>query len=103
MLEDLHWTTLEQRRAKAKLITLYKIVNNILHISTSNILTQTTPPYPIRSHHTHHFDVPSARIESYKHSFFPSSIALWNSLLADIALSSNIDSFKAKLEQSQLD
>ena len=59
MLENLNWATLEQHHAQAKLVTLYKIVNNILHIPTHNILTQTMPSYPIRSHH---FDVPPSRI-----------------------------------------
>ena len=35
MLENLHWATLEQH-AQTKLVTLYKIVNNILHIPTHN-------------------------------------------------------------------
>jgi len=102
MLQDLHWATLKQRRTQAKLITLYKIVHNILYVPTNNILIQTTPSYPIRNHHTHHFVVPSARLESYKQSFFPSTIVLWNSLSPNIVLAPDIDSFKDTLEQSLL-
>ena len=56
------------------------------------------PPYLIRSHHTHHFDVPPFRIQAYKLSYFPSSIALWNTLPTDTALEPNLESFKDRLE-----
>ena len=87
MLEDLPRATLEQHCIHAELIALYKFVN-VPHIPTDNILTQTTPS-------KYQFDVPSARIESYKQSFPPSSIVLRNSLSSDIILASDIDSFQA--------
>ena len=58
MLTNLYWDTLKQRLTQAKLTALYKIINNILHIPADSILTQSIPPYPIRSHHTHNFNVP---------------------------------------------
>ena len=99
MLTNLHWDTLKQRRTQTKLITLYNIVNNILNIPADNILSHTTPPYPIRSHHIHHFNVPMAKIQAYKLSFFPSTIQLWNALPSDTALSPDLESFKDRLEQ----
>ena len=71
MLESLHWATLAQCCTQAKLITLYKIVNDILHIPTHNILIQSIPPYPIGSHRTHYLKVPSARLQTYKLLFSP--------------------------------
>jgi len=53
----------------------------------------------MRSHHIHHFNVPLARVQAYKLSFFPSTIELWNALPSDIALSPGLESFKDRLEQ----
>jgi len=62
ILEYLNWATLAQSRTEAKLIFLYKIVNNILHILTDKILIITSLPYSTWSHHTHHYTVPPARL-----------------------------------------
>ena len=45
MLTELEWETLQQRRAKIRLITLYKIVNNLIEIPRSQYLTPVIPMY----------------------------------------------------------
>ena len=64
--------SLEER--KAKLVILYKLINGILCIPTDNLF----PIYPVLR--SGYYKQLSTRNDSYKFSFFPSTIKLWNSL-----------------------
>ena len=74
----LSWPTLEQRRAQARLCTMYKITNNLLDINPNQYLipghSQT------RSNHPHKYRQISTSNNYYKYSFFPQTIAQWNRL-----------------------
>ena len=64
----LSWPTLEQRRAEARLTTMYKITNNLLDINPNQCLmprhSQT------RSNHPHKYRQISISHNYYKYSFF---------------------------------
>jgi hypothetical protein len=64
----LSWPTLEQRRAEARLTTMYKITNNLLDINPNQYLmpghSQT------RSNHPHKYRQISTSHNYYKYSFF---------------------------------
>ena len=78
LLTQLHWQTLHDRRAHSKVTMLYRIHHQLVSIPA-------TPPYLIYTNHPtrghrlmlqqHH-----CRIDSYKYSFFPSVVNLWNKL-----------------------
>jgi hypothetical protein len=40
MLEDLKWPTLEERRQRARLVLMYKIVNGLVKIDATDRLVQ---------------------------------------------------------------
>ena len=94
MLESLHWTTLAQCHTQTKLyiITPCKIINDILHIPTHNILMQSIPPHPIYSHCTHHF-----KVRDYKHTNCHFSLIYIQYSAMDIALSPDIEIFEDRL------
>ena len=67
MLTNLEWETLQQRRAKIRLITLYKIVNNLIEIPRNQYLTPVIPMY---QHQCLNFQRPFASTNYLKFSFF---------------------------------
>ena len=95
MLRSLEWPTLVQRRDHSKIIMMYKIVHNIVHIQPDIPLT-----YPdavnTRGHHLN-MQQPATRIDAYLHSFFPSAVKLWNSLPSNLIDSPFLDNFKCNL------
>ena len=77
MLNRMHWTTLQVRRENLRLIMIYKIVNNLVEIDTGNSLIKNN--LPTRGH-SNRFKQPFTRVNSFKHSFYPDAIKLWNKL-----------------------
>ena len=87
MLQHLDLPTLQQRRRHSKIIMLYRIIHQLANIPTTTYITPAT-------RNTQHYNLPYARTDVYKSSFFPSTIKLWNNLLPAIINSTtyhNID------------
>jgi hypothetical protein len=66
MLQELKWTSLQQRRQEQRLVNLYKCVNNINGLQI--------PPYavrPTRGQNSNSFIPISCNNDSYKYSYFP--------------------------------
>ena len=74
----------------SKAVMMYRIVNSLIEIPTSPYLMPAT-----RSEYK--FVQPPTRIDNYKFSFFPSAVRTWNSLPAEVAQTSSIDSFKTAM------
>ena len=53
--------------------------------------------YPTRHHHPFHFEIPFARIDHYKFSYYPKSIRDWNNLPTDTIESQSLQVFLDKL------
>ena len=91
MLDHLRWDTLEQRRNQLTLLMLYKIIHQLVEVPHQYILTKA--PASTRSS-TSKFIHLYSRIDSYKFSFFPRAIRLWNSLPNHVTQSASFDIFK---------
>ena len=91
MLEHLGWDTLEQRRNQLTLLMLYKIINQLVEVPHHHILAKASAS--TRSSTSKYVHLYS-RIDSYKFSFFPRAIRLWNSLPNHVTQSVSFDSFK---------
>ena len=83
MLGDLEWDTLEIRRKKIRLTMMYKIINNLIDIRAEEYLTK--PTRQTRSSHSLKYQQFSASTDYYKHSFFPQTTSIWNTLPATVA------------------
>ena len=94
MLNQLNWPTLQHRRNQAKLHMFYKIINNLISVPYDHLSQTSTTT---RGHSMRYIQL-AARTNTYLHSFFPSTIRLWNSLPEEIALSPNFDRFKLLLD-----
>jgi len=101
MLEILGWKPLEVRRLHSKLRLMYKIDQGIVAIPATVYLPPVTG-YTTRGHNRK-FVVPQCRINAYRHSFFPSTIMLWNSLPTSVVMSSSsLATFQTNLAATHL-
>ena len=94
LLYSLGWPSLETRRSYLKLSLTYIILNNLITIPSHNFR-------PVSYHtrgHEHHFQHLQCNCDSYRYSFFPSAIRLWNSLPLDIASCNDFNDFDQKLK-----
>jgi len=94
MLQSLHWPTLEVRRQFLKLILMFKILKDQIHIPTHNFQPVTIHTRGYQYHYMHL----QCNCEAYRSSFFPSTIRMWNDLPVEIATSLNLNDFITKLE-----
>ena len=79
-----------------KLIMMYKIIHGLVFIQHSLPLTYSNLNNISRGH-DHRFIQPATRVDSYKHSFFPSTIRMWNSLPHQVVSSESLLQFKNSL------
>ena len=98
LYSEIGWIPLSERRKEHKLVTLFKIINGL----APSYLTELLPSmvghnlqYNLRDNMN--FCEPFCRLEISKHSFFPSSIALWNRLPNHIKEISSLSSFKRNI------
>ena len=92
-MKALGWTPLETRRAKIKLIMLFKINSLSIHVPRDDLILNPRKP--------HNFIVPQSSVDPHLHSFFPSTIRLWNSIPNHIKSldSLSLDQFKSSLDK----
>ena len=96
LLSYLQWPTLEHCRNQLKALTMFKIVHNLIDVPSNTLLKPATSDHYTRGH-TAKFQRPFTRVDSYRYSFIPSAIKIWNSLPQDLINCTNINLFKQKL------
>ena len=95
MLNDLKWESLETRRNSQRLAMFYRMQHNMVSITPAEYLVPVQPARSRRSGHDQMYQVPYARTDVFKHSFFPSTVHMWNSLPVTVIQSHSIQSFKS--------
>ena len=91
MLDTLHWDTLEHRRLLAQATMFYKILNGTVNISIPQRFTPN-PRLARGSHHLRYHQV-ITNLNSYKYSFYPRIIPLWNILPVEAVLAPSHQAF----------
>ena len=76
ILKNLSWESLKKRWRDSKLILLYKGLKGAASIPTDDLI----PPIRSCRNHSLAFQIPTARTDIYKGSFFPRTIRDWNAL-----------------------
>jgi len=89
MLQKLQWDSLQQWRARSRVLMLYRIRNGLIAIPAAAYLA----PVPIC---TRRFETRYVQIQWYSQTFFPSAVRLWNTMPVDVCQLSP-DSFKTHL------
>ena len=99
---ECNWQSLSSRRDIHVLKMMYRIINNLTPSYLSNIL----PPkignnvsYNMRN--AHNFNLPVMRTESFKQSFIPRGIKLWNSLELNTRNSTSLSSFNYEITKAK--
>ena len=95
MLQHLQWESLESRRAKIQLTLFFKVVNDLIDIPAADYLTPAISR--TRSSHRKKYRQFSNSTDTFKFSFFPRTVPLWNSLPATVAEAPSLVSFKEGL------
>ena len=98
MQQHLKWVPLDERRAKAKVTIIYKIVKQLIDIP-SEILSRNMRD---TRQHNFKFHTIQTSCDAYKNSFFPSSINLWNNLSMKAVHSPSLDIFKANIRKIKI-
>jgi len=96
MLSSLEWPKLSRCRNEQKAIMLFKIINHHVDINATDFLILISNDHNTRGH-SMRFSQLMTRVDSYKFSFFPSAIKIWNSLPQHVIDSSKIEQFKHSL------
>ena len=81
MLNKLQWDPLQHRRAKSKVIMLYKIIHQEVDIPFQHPLVTNTRV--TRGTQANYIRQISTRVDAYKFSFVPSTFTAWNRLPSD--------------------
>jgi len=90
MLSNLKWETLHCRRYTLNLIMFFKILNNLVELLLPNYIN---PNISITRGHKSKFSILYIRIDTYKYSFFPATVPIWNNLPDEAVRSKSIDTF----------
>ena len=90
MLNKLNLPLLSCRRDNMKLITLYKLINHYISIPNNDL---TLIHNPTRGH-PYRYARPLSRVDCHLHSFFASSIKMWNNLPVNVIETTSLERFK---------
>ena len=97
MITSLNWPTLEQRRNYLKLVMFYKIIRGFALIPSLSLLLLCTSTRG----HVQRFKIPSARVNSYLHSFLSSTVKLWNRLPEHLVSAQSVKHFRELINLPQ--
>ena len=73
----LKWNSLNHRRDTIRLQRMYKIIHRIVDLNLPDYITFNRR---ITRRNDYKLTMPFTKIESYKFSFFPATVTLWNQL-----------------------
>ena len=92
-MKDLGWPPLQERRARLKVTMFDKTINNLIHTPQTDLKPLMAPRRKLN------YFIPRSNIDCHLHSFFPSSIRLWNSLPNTIKAANSLAVFKSFVER----
>ena len=98
ILSKLEWVPLEERRAKSKVLIFHKAMYREIEIPMGEVNINNNKT---RSQGTN-IRVPQSRTNAHLHSFYPSTIRLWNSMPIKLKCITEPDLLKNKLKEFTL-
>ena len=94
MLADLKWETLEKRRERNRLNMLFKIQKGMVGIPADKYITYL-PERRTRKKNDMQMQIPFARTDTYKNSFFVRTPTAWNKLENNIVKAQSLESIQS--------
>ena len=95
MLQELGWTSLQQRREHLRLVMFYKIHNQLVPFHSEAHITKTTRP--TRAGHSQGYLIPQSRTQQHQSSFFPRTVKSWNTLPVNVVTIPSVQAFRLQL------
>ena len=102
-LSKLNLPSLQSRRIRFDLITLFKIVNNLSDLSFDSFFVIKTYTYSLRNRSSQILPNHNFKDSIWRGSFFVRAPRYWNKLSEDITSSVSLSLFKAKLKNIALE
>ena len=96
ILNELNWSSLQERRKNTRLSIMFKIHSNDIAIPIPTYIHRQTAT-TTRQYHPKKFHLVKTTSNVYKYSFFPNTISDWNRLPVSTLESPSITSFKTRL------
>ena len=90
MINKLKWSSLRHRRDTIRLQMMYKITHQLVDLKLPDYITYN---HGATRGHNYKLTIPSSRIDSYKYSYFPTTIKLWNKLPEETVNATSINDF----------
>ena len=100
MMEDLGWSTLQDRRQSSRITLLYKIVNNLVEVPSAYHPVPNSNSRASRGH-SQQYRRHQTEVDAYKYSFLPRTIADWNNLPPEVVSADSLESLKMRLTTHQ--
>lgn len=97
LIKSCNLEPLQIRREKQRLKLLFQIIKDQININ-KGVYIQPAPKRGARLNHSNPIRPFWARLDGFKHSFFPYSIEMWNRLPECSVTSSNVKAFECSLE-----
>ena len=103
-LRILNLESLQLRRLRYDLVAVYKVLNNLVDIESSQLFEPHTSTYNFRHEHDMTLkNPPTAKRNTLMKSFKHRVINAWNSLSKDTAEAESLATFKKQLQNESLD
>ncbi|XP_066287680.1 uncharacterized protein, partial [Branchiostoma lanceolatum] len=97
MLQDLQWESLQTRRKRARLATFYKVHHGFATVDSQYLPSVSRPKRQTRRLHPLSYDIPFCRTAYRQFSFFPRTVAEWNSLPSEMVAAPSLASFRDRV------
>ena len=97
MLSELGWRTLQERRVASRLTMFFKATNGLAVCDLPQDVRISTGR--TRSSHPLQYTIPPSHTDTYKYSYYPRTLRVWNLLPSHVVSSENVDTFKAAIHQ----
>ena len=96
ILNELNWSSLQERRKDSRLAIMYKIHTNDVAIPIPEYIQRQTIK-STRQYHAMKFRPMKVLTNVYKYSYFPRTISDWNRLPSSVIDSNTIEGFETAL------
>ena len=90
MINKRKWSSLHHRTDTIRLQMMYKITHQLVDMKLSDYITYN---HGTTRGHYYKLTIPFSRTDSYKYSYFPTTIKLWNKLLKETVNATSINDF----------
>ena len=99
LYKETQWLPLSTRRIMHRLTLFYKIfIDECPRHLRQKFLYYNNYTNPYATRHRNDLNIPLCRTETFRQSFFPATLRLWNALDNSIKMSESISVFKSRLE-----